>query len=385
MTTALQLGDVVADGRLATVYRGSLGGRAVAVKRARADVRGAAAALRREARVLLAASHPGIVPVLDVVEDLVVPALVLGWADGGSLGDLLADGPLSATELIHVLRPVAGGLGAMHLAGVAHLDVTIHNVLLAAAGPVLIDPAPPGSGTPGFADPVLIAGGPASARSDVFGLAACAHVGLTGRLPRVGGGLAVGPSLPLAVAEVLAVGLHPDPHRRPSSPSAWVDLLETALAGIPRRSGGSTESSSTPAEVSVEPARHASCPAARTPVPARTWPFDRWQEEADAGLARRTALPVSVREAGPPPRRRERRAVLVVALLAVCAVATALAVRSAAARSAPSRPVPRRLTAPDIPQQPVRRPPQPLEANHDTPTSDRALACCPWPRTRAGG
>jgi len=385
VTTALQFGTLVAEGRLATVSRGSLGGRAVAVKRARADVDGAAATLRREGHVLSAAAHPAIVPVLAVLEDPLVPGLVLGWADGGSLGDLLADGPLPTVELIQVLRPLAQGLDQLHLAGVAHLDVTVHNVLLAAAGPVLIDPAPPGSGTPGYTDPFVVAGGPASSRSDVFGLAACAHVALTGRLPRAAGGLAVGPTLSAEVAEVLSAGLHADPYRRPASPSAFLDRLEGALCGTVYSTLGLS-----PVGASVRPGPgNSGRPAARVadlPMAlARTWPFDRWQEEADAARDRTATQHLLVEEAAPLPRRPRRRAGLVAAVLAASVVVAALPGPMAAVRKVAYRPIPRRLTALDVPLQSVRRPPQPLEANHDTPTTIRALACCPWPRTRADG
>lgn len=278
MKAELQLGSLVATGPLATVHRGSLGGRAVAVKRGRAGVPGAAAALRREARILRAASHPALVPVLDVIDDRDQPTLILGWADGGSLEDLLADGPLGTDEVLHLLRPVAGALGALHRAGVAHLDVSTRNVLLAAAGPVLVDPAPPGAGTPGYADPAVAAGGLASPRSDVFGLAACAHVALSGRRPRVGGGVAPGVSLPPAVTATLAAGLSRDPAGRPPSTTAFVDQLEAALRSVRGPQAPPT------GRVSGRPVARDRAPVAGPP---RTWPFERWQEEADAAQARR--------------------------------------------------------------------------------------------------
>jgi len=291
---ALDLGPLVSSGPLATVHRGVLGGRAVAVKRARADVPGAASALRREARVLRAASHPGLVPVLDVLDDLQAPTLVLGWADGGSLADLLADGPVGDELVVQLVRPMAAALEALHRAGVAHLDVAPQNVLLAAAGPVLIDPAPPGAGTPGYSDPAVAAGGPASARSDVFGLAACIHVALSGRCPRAGGGVAVGLGLPPEVLAVLAAGLHPDPRQRPATPGALVDRLDRALPLAARAASDPRPAPGRPVVRSSGEPVH----------PPRTWPFGRWQEEADAAAARRTA---GSSAPAPPPRRARRR------------------------------------------------------------------------------
>ncbi|MEO5679039.1 MAG: protein kinase [Acidimicrobiales bacterium] len=303
MKATVELGASVAFGRLATVHRASVGGRAVALKRARPEVPGAAAALRREARILRAVSHPALVPVLDVVDDPEAPAIILGWADGGSLDDLLADGPLGADDLLHLLRPVAGALDALHRAGVAHLDVSPGNVLLAAAGPILIDPAPPGAGTPGFADPVVAAGGPASVRSDVFGLAACAHVALTGRLARTVGGRAAGPVLAPEVAAALDAGLDPDPRRRPSTPGAFLALLEAALTG---------PGPETAASRARQPRGRPVARAAPTPVsPSCTWPFDRWQEAADDAVARRS---MSTPTAPPSRARRWGRLAAVLAV-----------------------------------------------------------------------
>ena len=305
MKAALEVGSLVATGPLATVHRGSLGGRAVAVKRARPGVPGAAAALRREARILGAASHHALVPVLDVLDDHDQPSIVLGWADGGSLADLLADGPLGADDVLHLLRPVAEALEALHRAGVAHLDVSPRNVLLAAAGPVLIDPAPPGAGTPGYADPAVAAGGLASPRSDVFGLAACAHAALTGRPPRACGGVVPGAGLPAGVAAVLAAGLDPVPAGRPARPSTFVDHLEAALRRRHRRQApplAAPRPGPPPPPAPVPPAV-AGRPAVRdrAPLPgsARTWPFERWQQEADAAQAED-----EVATAATPARRR---------------------------------------------------------------------------------
>ena len=352
MTTSLQLGALVSSGRLATVHRGSVAGRAVAVKRARPDVPGAAAALRREARILTAAHHPAIVPVLDVLDDPVAPALVLGWADGGSLADLLADGPLPAEELLHILRPLVGGLEALHRAGVAHLDLSVHNVLLAAAGPVLIDPAPPGAGTPGFADPVVAAGGPASPRSDVFGLAACAHVALTGRLPRRSGTVRAA-GLPPAVVAALDAGLQPEPRRRPASPVAFLGQLEAALGAAPTPGGPGAGTDSPP--LPRAPGRPVVRRGADPVGPARTWPFDHWQEHAEAAAARRAAVEKLV---GEPPRRRRRTRLRRAAGVLLLAVSTVVVVPAVGPRSGGKVPTGLRTSASDSTHRPpAARPP----------------------------
>ena len=342
MSASARVGALVATGRLATVHRGVLNGRAVAVKRARPEVPGAAEALRREARILSAVSAPGVVPVLDVEDDPVAPTLVLGWADGGSLADLIADGPLDAADLLHLVGPLAEGLDALHTAGVAHLDVSPSNVLLAAAGPVLIDPAPPGAGTPGYADPAVVAGAPPSARSDVYGLAACAHVALSGRLARRGGGVAFEVDLPAAVSAALAAGLHPDPRCRPVRASDLVARLAGALA--PAAPGAPVAGRS--------PRQAANAP----PPPARTWPFHHWHEEAVGAEERRVTLASAVGSMAPARhRRRARLLVLLVFLAGLAAAAGAAAWRSGRA-AGPSDPV--RTSAHDSTQRPpAPRPP----------------------------
>ena len=406
MKLAPQLGSLVATGRLATVHRGVLGGRAVAVKRARPEVVGAAAALRREARILGTVTHPALVPVLDLVDHPEAPALVLGWADGGSLSDLLADGLVTGEIVVHLARPLAGALDALHRAGVAHLDVSPGNVLLAAAGPLLIDPAPPGAGTPGYTDPSVAAGAPPSARSDVYGLAGCVHLALTGRHPRVGGGLALGLALPPALATALAAGLHPDPRQRPASPSQLVDQIERALrpASPGRRGPGPqgpalrvADGRSGPAEptaagpiaagpiaatpiapgpIAAGPSGATGCgprlgPAAErnergatgvlarpvvrerasTSHPPRTWPFDRWQEEADAAAVR------AAHATGPAPIPRRRRRILLAAVVVVALLAGVTVASWSRLTSLTASVVSRSSASDSTPRPPATRPP----------------------------
>jgi len=225
-------------------------GEQVALKRVRPGA-GLAARdrLRREAAALAGLTHPhvlrmrSVVGCLDAPDDLV---LVLDAALGGSLARLVArHGPRPPGQVVTVLVAVAGGLAAVHSAGLAHGDVTPSNVLVTDDGrPVLgdlgsarlgaasirpgNDPAPPWGvargdapvGTPGFADPSGV-GGPAA---DVHGVAATCVYLLTGRPPYDSAGARV----PLdrdttadpAVRRLMAVlepALHPDPGQRPDA------------------------------------------------------------------------------------------------------------------------------------------------------------------------
>jgi eukaryotic-like serine/threonine-protein kinase len=102
----------------------------------RADVR---ERFLTEARLLRRVDSDRVVRVYDVgTLDDGRPYLVMTYADGGSLGDRLAAGPLPAAEALAVLDQVAEGLDALHAKGIVHRDVNPHNVLL------LDQPAPDG-------------------------------------------------------------------------------------------------------------------------------------------------------------------------------------------------------------------------------------------------
>jgi serine/threonine protein kinase len=253
-------GQQVASGRLSTVHRLVVRGNDVAVKRARPGMPEASSAIRREARVLQAAVHPALVPVLDVVDSDEAPAIVLAWAPGGSLADHVRARRLPPAELLELLRPVADATEALHAAGELHLDVTPANILLGPTGPWLCDPAPPGAGTAGWVDPHAVAGAPASVRSDVFSLAVTMTFCLAGRIPRPD--RPVDAPVPDGVAAVLERALACDPRRRP--PRLLMFELDAALS----RAG--------PRPVAVAPP---SATAASVALP-RTWPFPHPRAEA---------------------------------------------------------------------------------------------------------
>jgi hypothetical protein len=119
-------------------------------------------------------------------------ALVLEYAAGGSLRDLMARRPhLDPPEVTGLLVPLARGLAHLHERGLVHGDVSPGNVLFAADGrPLLADlgairmlgaDLDLGMGTAGFADPGQI--GPSDPAGDVRALAAIGWYALTGLVP----------------------------------------------------------------------------------------------------------------------------------------------------------------------------------------------------------
>ncbi|MCC6646207.1 MAG: protein kinase [Polyangiaceae bacterium] len=125
----------IASSEVARVLRGRdrSTGRLVALKVLRRS--GDAEARRRlevEARALQTLLHPHVVPLL--LLDVEAGVIATPWMSGGSLGDAISSGPLTAARVAEVGAAVAGALAAAHAAGIVHRDVTAANVLFDGAG-----------------------------------------------------------------------------------------------------------------------------------------------------------------------------------------------------------------------------------------------------------
>jgi hypothetical protein len=167
--------------------------------------------------------------------------LVLDLAAGGSLARLLAArGRLGAGEVVTVAVPLAQALADVHGRGLVHGDVTPANVLFTSDGRPLLsdlgvarllgagegDP----SGTAGFVDPAVAAGGAPGPASDVHGLAATCLVALTGFPAYDGQGARVPADPHHPVVTALERALDPDPDARPSAAELARAVWESAPA-----------------------------------------------------------------------------------------------------------------------------------------------------------
>jgi serine/threonine-protein kinase len=108
--------------------------RHVAVKLIREDLAGPldlAARFRLEARAAAAFAHPHVVRVYDFGVDRHRPFLVMELLEGETLRQrLTSEGPLSASDALHVLRGVCLALSAAHAHGLVHRDLKPENIFL---------------------------------------------------------------------------------------------------------------------------------------------------------------------------------------------------------------------------------------------------------------
>ncbi|MEV1168223.1 protein kinase [Nonomuraea sp. NPDC049784] len=174
--------------------------RVVALKQVRADV-GRLAELKKrakvEARALARIDHPGIVRVLDVLDVPDGPWIVMDYVRGDALSALIKREILSEPAVARIGAQALDALVAAHAVGVFHRDVKPDNILITAAGQVvLVDfgiAAIEGHeritmlgqvvGTPDFTAPERLQGDPASEASDLWSLGATLYTALEGRPP----------------------------------------------------------------------------------------------------------------------------------------------------------------------------------------------------------
>jgi len=131
-------------GGMGQVYLGqSPSGRPVAVKIIRAELADDASFRERFRREVIAArqvSGSFTAPVVDADPGAPQPWMVTEYVSGPSLADAVASGgPLPAWSVLILAAGLAGGLSAVHAAGLVHRDLKPSNVLLALDGPRIID------------------------------------------------------------------------------------------------------------------------------------------------------------------------------------------------------------------------------------------------------
>ncbi|WP_329342468.1 serine/threonine protein kinase [Streptomyces sp. NBC_00663] len=211
-----------------------------------------------EARLLRRAASRRVVQVHDIGElPDGRPYFVMEYADGGTLAELLQDGPLPVAEALRLTASAALGAAALHEAGIVHRDIKPSNlllrtgpdgtrqVLLADLGLAKILAEASGltlaAGSAGYRPPEQAEPGTGiDARADVYGLGAVGYHLLTGVVPGAPGKVVrpdrLRPGLDPGVRRALLRALRPDRARRWPDARAFAAELERLAAGRrPRR------------------------------------------------------------------------------------------------------------------------------------------------------
>lgn len=163
----------------------------------RRDDRTAIAALRREARILRAVRHPGIVRSFGGGEHDGLPFLLMEYLEGPSLFDVIDNSPerrLDVHDAVRVAIHIGAALYHLHRSGFLYLDMKPANLLLRDKVPVLVDldavrrlrdHRRPGrrSGTAPYMAPEHVRRTMLTPACDVYGLGALLYEMLTGRWP----------------------------------------------------------------------------------------------------------------------------------------------------------------------------------------------------------
>jgi serine/threonine-protein kinase len=218
----------------------------------------------RESTLAERVSHPALVPILATGVHDGHPWLAQPFIDGGTLADqIAAHGRLEPASACALVQGIAGGLDALHEAGIVHRDLNPSNILLGEDEAPLISDfglvkdlqgrtlTVVGSvlGTSDYIAPEQIRGTEVGPGADIYALGCVAFELLTGAPPFAdrdgmmviwahlsedpGSLRARCPELPAELDPVVARALRKDPADRPLSAGAFAQALSHACAASP--------------------------------------------------------------------------------------------------------------------------------------------------------
>ncbi len=257
--------DEIARGGMATVYRARQGsiGRDVAIKVLPAKFthdQNFIERFNREVEVIAQLQHPHILPVYDYGEYDGMPYIVMAFITGGTLTDIINDGPMPSTDIARMVHQIADALDFAHSKGIVHRDFKPSNVLLDERGNTYLADFGLAKitenssditgtmivGTPHFMAPEQARAGDITGSVDVYALGVTIYQMLTGHAPYeapTAAGVMVAhitepipnihesrPDLPKVVQAVIEQSMAKEANQRYQSSGVLAIDLESALA-----------------------------------------------------------------------------------------------------------------------------------------------------------
>lgn len=283
----------------------------------------------REGRIAAKLQHANVIALYDVVEQDGHPWLVMEYLPSRSLSTLISErGTLPPDEVARLGAQLASGLAAAHRAGVVHRDVKPGNVLVTEFGTVKVtdfgtsraaDEATVTAsgmlvGTPAYLAPEVARGGTGGFPADVFALGSTLYAAVEGAPPfgadgntiallhRVADGRFPPPRNGGPLTPVLLRLLDPDQETRPTMSEAADMLRDVRFDEVPAVTPRPTAVMAAPIATAAATAATAVDPLPADPPPA-------------------SPPPVDPRPAPPEQPRRDRKALIALAVVAVIAAA----------------------------------------------------------------
>jgi serine/threonine-protein kinase len=231
------LGNVLGRGAMGEVYDATNGGVEGAVKLLRRELLSDPSHVERffrEVRVASSLDSPHVVKVLQAsTPEDPIPFLAMERLRGGTLGELVRQGPVTGPKLRALVEQIGGVLERARAAGIVHRDLKPHNIFLTDDGTwkvldfgVALLGDSTGTltqggviGTPTYMAPEQARGEAVDHRADLYALGAIIYRCLTGRVPFVAKDT---PALLYAVVHTMPI--------RPSSAAAVTPHEEAFLA-----------------------------------------------------------------------------------------------------------------------------------------------------------
>ncbi|MFP6754071.1 MAG: serine/threonine-protein kinase, partial [Pirellulaceae bacterium] len=220
-------------------------GRTVALKFLLEELGSSTSALARfltEAKAIAMLNHFNIVQIYEMERCADGPYIVMEYVEGGSLVDVLADGPMEMEKAVEIVSQVSDALVLAHQQGIIHRDIKPANILITTTGvPKLSDfglarqdqtdhgqtQAGAVLGTLDFMPPEQRRDATSvDARSDLWSLAATLYQMVTGEVPRV----IDLEDVPEVLHPVLIKALKSKPDARYQSAAEFTEALKAVIA-----------------------------------------------------------------------------------------------------------------------------------------------------------